>query len=42
MYGLPPDPVAPTRDLPALWLTTAIAAAATIVATALAFFGGRR
>jgi formate dehydrogenase iron-sulfur subunit len=42
VYGLPPDPVDPTRELPTVWLTTAIAATATIVATALAFFGGRR
>jgi formate dehydrogenase iron-sulfur subunit len=41
VYGLPPDPVDPTRELPTVWLTTAIAATATIVATALAFFGGR-
>jgi formate dehydrogenase iron-sulfur subunit len=42
VYGLPPDPVDPTRELPTVWLATAIAATATIVATALAFFGGRR
>jgi formate dehydrogenase iron-sulfur subunit len=42
VYGLPPDPVVTTRDLPEMWTTTAIAAAATIVGTALAFFGGRR
>jgi formate dehydrogenase iron-sulfur subunit len=42
VYGLPPDPVDPTRELPTVWLTTAIAATATIVVTALAFFGGRR
>jgi formate dehydrogenase iron-sulfur subunit len=41
VYGLPPDPVVTTRDLPALWKTTAIAAAATVVGTALAFLGGR-
>jgi formate dehydrogenase iron-sulfur subunit len=41
VYGLPPDPVAATRDLPGLWLTTAVAAAATIVGGALAFLGGR-
>ncbi len=42
VYGLPPDPVVTTRDLPEMWTTTAIAAAATIVGTALAFLGGRR
>ena len=41
VYGLPPDPVVTTRDLPALWRTTALAAAATVVGTALAFLGGR-
>ena len=41
VYGLPPDPVVTTKDLPEMWVTTAIAAAATVVATALAFFGGR-
>jgi formate dehydrogenase iron-sulfur subunit len=42
VYGLPPDPVVTTKDLPELWATTAVAAAAAVVATALAFFGGRR
>jgi formate dehydrogenase iron-sulfur subunit len=41
VYGLPPDPVVTTKDLPEMWMTTAIAAAATIVGTALAFLGGR-
>jgi len=41
VYGLPPDPVVTTSHLPEMWKTTAIAAAATVVATALAFFGGR-
>jgi formate dehydrogenase iron-sulfur subunit len=41
VYGLPPDPVVSTEHLPEMWVTTAIAAAATIVGTALAFFGGR-
>jgi formate dehydrogenase iron-sulfur subunit len=42
VYGLPPDPVVTTRDLPEMWTTTAIAAAAMVVGTALAFLGGRR
>jgi len=42
VYGLPPDPVVTTRDLPEMWLTTAVAAAATVVGAALAFLGGRR
>jgi formate dehydrogenase iron-sulfur subunit len=41
VYGLPPDPVVTTRDLPEMWVTTALAAAATLVGTALAFLGGR-
>jgi formate dehydrogenase iron-sulfur subunit len=41
VYGLPPDPVVTTKDLPSMWKTTAIAAAATVVGTALAFLGGR-
>ena len=41
VYGLPPDPVVTTKDLPEMWVTTAIAAAATLVCTALAFLGGR-
>jgi formate dehydrogenase iron-sulfur subunit len=42
VYGLPPDPVVTTRDLPEMWVTTAVAAAATVVGAALAFLGGRR
>jgi formate dehydrogenase iron-sulfur subunit len=41
VYGLPPDPVVPTKNLPQMWATTAIAAGATLVAAALAFVGGR-
>ncbi len=41
VYGLPPDPVVSTSHLPEMWVTAALAAAATIVGTALAFFGGR-
>jgi formate dehydrogenase iron-sulfur subunit len=41
VYGLPPDPVVTTKHLPEMWRTTALAAAATVVATALAFVGGR-
>jgi formate dehydrogenase iron-sulfur subunit len=41
VYGLPPDPVVTTKHLPEMWATTALAAAATLVGTALAFFGGR-
>jgi formate dehydrogenase iron-sulfur subunit len=41
VYGLPPDPVVPTKHLPEMWRTTAIAAAATVVGAAMAFLGGR-
>jgi formate dehydrogenase iron-sulfur subunit len=42
VYGLPPDPVVTTKDLPEMWAATGIAAAVTVVGTALAFLGGRR
>jgi formate dehydrogenase iron-sulfur subunit len=42
VYGLPPDPVVTTKHLPEMWKQTALAAAATVVGTALAFIGGRR
>ncbi len=40
VYGLPPDPVVTTTQLPSMWVTTAVAAAATLVGAALAFLGG--
>jgi formate dehydrogenase iron-sulfur subunit len=40
VYGLPPDPVVPTKHLPALWKSTALAAAAMVVGVAAAFVGG--
>jgi formate dehydrogenase iron-sulfur subunit len=40
VYGLPPDPVVTTRDLPAMWRRGAIAAAS-ILAGAIVAFGGR-
>jgi formate dehydrogenase iron-sulfur subunit len=40
VYGLPPDPVVPTRHLPRLWRSTALAAAAVAVGVAAAFLGG--
>ena len=42
VYGLPPDPVVPTRDLPAMWRRAALAGAAMAAATVAAFAGGRR
>jgi len=40
VYGLPPDPVVPTKHLPRLWRSTALAAAAVLVGVAAAFVGG--
>jgi formate dehydrogenase iron-sulfur subunit len=40
VYGLPPDPVVPTRDLPAMWRYAGIAASA-LLAAALSAFAGR-
>jgi formate dehydrogenase iron-sulfur subunit len=42
VYGLPPDPVVTTRDLPAMWRSTALAAAALAVGIATAVLGGGR
>jgi formate dehydrogenase iron-sulfur subunit len=41
VYGLPPDPVVTTRDLPAMWRRAGMAAAGMAAATVLAFLGGR-
>ena len=40
VYGLPPDPVVPTKHLPRLWRSTALAAAALAIGVAAAFLGG--
>jgi formate dehydrogenase iron-sulfur subunit len=42
VYGLPPDPVVTTRDLPELWGSTALAAGAVVVGVLAAFLGGSR
>ena len=42
VYGLPPDPVVPTKHLQRLWRTTAFAAAGVFAGIAAAFVGGRR
>jgi formate dehydrogenase iron-sulfur subunit len=42
VYGLPPDPVSTTRDLPTLWRAAALAAGTLAAAVAAAFLGGRR
>jgi formate dehydrogenase iron-sulfur subunit len=41
VYGLPPDPVVPTRDLPAMWKRAGLAAVAFAAAAVVAFAGGR-
>ena len=41
VYGLPPDPVVTTRDLPAMWRTAGVAALAMVGAVAAAFLGRR-
>jgi formate dehydrogenase iron-sulfur subunit len=41
VYGLPPDPVDPVRDLRPLWRTTLIAAGALLAGVAGAALGGR-
>jgi formate dehydrogenase iron-sulfur subunit len=42
VYGLPPDPVVPTRDLAQMWRHAAVAAASLLAGAAAAFLGGRR
>jgi formate dehydrogenase iron-sulfur subunit len=41
VYGLPPDPVVTTRDLPAMWRHAGLAALTMAAATAVAFLGRR-
>ena len=42
VYGLPPDPVVTTRDLPGMWATAAAAAAVLVAGVVGAFLGGSR
>ncbi len=42
VYGLPPDPVVTTRDLPAMWRAAGVAAATAAAVMVAAFLGGRR
>jgi formate dehydrogenase iron-sulfur subunit len=42
VYGLPPDPVVPTRDAPAMWRAAGAAAAAFLAAGVASFVGSRR
>jgi formate dehydrogenase iron-sulfur subunit len=41
VYGLPPDPVVTTRDLPAMWKKAGLAALAMLGGAAASFVGGR-
>jgi formate dehydrogenase iron-sulfur subunit len=42
VYGLPPDPVVTTRDLPSMWRHAAAAALTVAATVAVSFLGGRR
>ena len=42
VYGLPPDPVVTTRDLPEMWQTAALAAGALELGVLAGFLGGSR
>ncbi len=42
VYGLPPDPIVTTRDLPSMWKHAAVAALGLLGAVAVAAVGGRR
>jgi formate dehydrogenase iron-sulfur subunit len=42
VYGLPPDPVVTTRDLPRMWRNVGLAAGALLAGAAASFAGGRR
>jgi formate dehydrogenase iron-sulfur subunit len=42
VYGLPPDPVVPTRDAPAMWTYAGMAASALVGAAVSAFLGRAR
>jgi formate dehydrogenase iron-sulfur subunit len=40
-YGLPPDPVVTTRDLPDMWKKAGLAALTAMAGAVAAFLGGR-
>ena len=42
VYGLPPTPASPTRDLPSMWRSAALAALSLAACAVGAFLGGRR
>ena len=41
VYGLPPDPVVTTRDLPAMWRWAGVAAGVVLAGVAVAVAGRR-
>jgi len=41
VYGLPPDPIVTTKDLPAMWKKAGLAALTMAAAVAVSFLGGR-
>ncbi|MET8281603.1 4Fe-4S ferredoxin, partial [Micromonospora sp. NPDC005174] len=41
VYGLPPDPVVTTRDLPKMWRSAGLAALTMVAVSAVAFLGRR-
>jgi formate dehydrogenase iron-sulfur subunit len=42
VYGLPPDPVVTTRDLPTMWTAVAVAAGSLVAGVVASFLGSRR
>ena len=42
VYGLPPDPVVPTRDVGKMWRRAGMAGAGLVAAVALSFLGANR
>jgi formate dehydrogenase iron-sulfur subunit len=42
VYGLPPDPVVTTRDLPSMWKHAGVAAFGLLAAVGISFLGGRK
>ena len=42
VYGLPPDPVVPTRDLPSMWKSAAAGAAMVLGVAISAVLGSRK
>jgi formate dehydrogenase iron-sulfur subunit len=42
VYGLPPDPVVTTRDLPSMWKHAGVAAIGLLAAVGASFLGGRK